>query len=66
MGQKDLRVLTKELHEQGFEVGRTRKGHVRVQKDGVTVAIMSGTPSDWRSWHNGLAALRRAGFRWPR
>jgi len=36
-----------------------------VRKDGKAIATISGTPSDRRSLLNGLARLRRAGFRWP-
>lgn len=66
MSQKDVRDLIKELHRQGFETSRTSKGHIRVRKDGVTVSVFAGTPSDWRSWRNSIADLRRAGFIWPR
>ncbi|MDX3672695.1 hypothetical protein [Streptomyces europaeiscabiei] len=63
---KDLKKLVEALEAQGFdvEVGR-RNPHPVVRKDGRRVATLSSTPSDSRAWKNGIAALRRAGFRWP-
>ncbi len=62
---KDLRKLAKALKTQGFDVEVTAKGHLVVSRDGKLVATFSGTPSDWRSFRNALAPLKRAGFRWP-
>lgn len=59
---KDVRQLIRELDAQHFEVRPTRKGHYLVAKGGTVVAGLPGTPSDWRSLRNSLAALRRAGF----
>ena len=62
---KDLRKVVKALEAQGFDVRTTRSGHLVVTRDGALVATFSGTASDWRSIRNGLAPLKRAGFRWP-
>lgn len=64
---KDLKRLIKELEAQGFEV-EIRRGnpHPIVRKDGRRVATLASSPSDRRSWDNGIAYLRRAGFRWKR
>lgn len=62
---KDLRKIVKALEAQGFEVRTTKKGHVMVTRDGELIATFAGTASDWRSIRNGLAPLKRAGFRWP-
>lgn len=62
---KDLRKIVKALEAQGFEVTVTKRQHVLVTRDGKMIATFSGTPSDWRSIRNGLAYLKRAGFRWP-
>lgn len=62
---KDLRKIVKALEDQGFEVTVTKRGHVTVSRDGELIATFSGTASDWRSIRNGLAPLKRAGFRWP-
>lgn len=59
----DTRRLMRELTRQGFTTHRTRRGHLAVKRDGATVAVLAGTPSDWRSTRNALAQLRRAGFR---
>lgn len=65
MTNKDLRKIIRALEEQGFDVTRTRKGHWQVFLDGIWVTTLPGTPSDWRSFRNALAAAKRAGFRWP-
>lgn len=62
---KDLREIVKALEAQGFEVTVTKRGHVVVEREGKVIAVFSGTASDWRSIRNGLAPLKRAGFRWP-
>lgn len=63
---KELRRLLKAAEAQGFTVERTAKGHWLIRNaQGRAVATISGTPSDHRSWRNGLAALRRAGLIWP-
>ncbi|TWE07390.1 hypothetical protein [Rudaeicoccus suwonensis] len=62
MSKKEIRELITDLHGQGFAVRRTRRGHFQVTKNGQVVAVIAGTPSDYRSSRNGLAALRRAGY----
>lgn len=62
---KEMRKIQKELEAQGFTTTVTRKGHLRVFKNGQPVATFSGTPSDIRALRNSLADARRAGFRWP-
>lgn len=62
---KEMRRLIKALEDQGFEIIRTKRGHIKVRRDGRVIATLSSTPSDWRSLRNGIAYLRRAGFRWP-
>lgn len=65
MMKKDLRKLTKALEEQGFTVRASKRGHILISNANGLVATFSGTASDWRSLKNGMAALRRAGFRSP-
>lgn len=62
---KDLKKVLAALDEQGFTVKTTKRGHVLVLKDGRAVTTLAGTPSDRRSWLNGLSHLKRAGFIWP-
>lgn len=62
---KDLRKIVKALEAQGFEVQTTKRGNVTVYRDGALIATFSGNASDWRAIRNGLAPLKRAGFRWP-
>ncbi len=64
---KDVKQLLGELSSQaGFKVRTTRRGHHLVSKDGIPVTSIAGTPSDWRSLRNSIAALRRVGFRTTR
>jgi hypothetical protein len=63
---KELRQLLKACEDQGFQVKRTRRGHLMVSdENGRPVTTISGTPSDPRSWLNALAQLKRAGLVWP-
>ncbi|PRY06789.1 hypothetical protein [Kineococcus rhizosphaerae] len=62
---KDTKKLVKAIKAQGFTVTPTRRRHLRVVKDGHQVAVLAGTASDYRSWRNAIADLRRAGFQWP-
>jgi hypothetical protein len=59
---KDTRRLLKALARQGFTTHPTRRGHTAVKRNGITIAVLAGTPSDWRASRNALAQLRRAGF----
>lgn len=63
----DLRGIEKAAREQGWDVGRTTKGHRRFVPPDPTkkICIFSGTPGDRRAIHNFLADLRRQGFTWP-
>ena len=62
---KELRRLLDACDDQNFQCKRTAKGHWMISdENGRPVTTMSGTPSVSRSWKNGLAQLRRAGFVW--
>jgi predicted RNA binding protein YcfA (HicA-like mRNA interferase family) len=61
----EVRQIVKALEDQGFDVVPTKRGHLRVYKDGVLLSTLSGTPGDRRALLNGLAPLKRAGFQWP-
>lgn len=61
--KKELRDRMRKAEVQGFTWRLSTRGHVIVQKDGRTVAVFSGTPSDLRAWKNSTADLKRAGFR---
>lgn len=62
---KDLKKVLKEAEKQGFEVRYTTNGHPMIYKNGAFVAQFAKTGSDHRGLKNGIATLRRAGFRWP-
>jgi hypothetical protein len=63
----NMNELEKAAREQGWETGKTRKGHHRwVPPDPAQpIVIGSGTPGDRRAIKNFLAQLRRSGFIWP-
>jgi predicted RNA binding protein YcfA (HicA-like mRNA interferase family) len=63
----DLRNLEKAAKEQGWEVGRTKKGHPKFVPPDPTkrIVVGSGTPSDRRAIRNLLAELKRQGLIWP-
>ncbi|GAA3751755.1 hypothetical protein [Micromonospora maritima] len=66
MGPSDFRRLTNAMEQAGFEIELNRSGHWQVSRDGKVVGnLPSGSGSDWRSWRNALAALKRnTGFEW--
>lgn len=63
---RELRKLDKIASAQGWELGRTSKGHVKFTGPAGHTIFYSGTPSDHRSHLNMLAKLRRAGLDIPR
>lgn len=61
----DVTELLKEARRQGWHVERTKRGHWQCfAPDGVTIVVISGTPSDRRSLIKAIAEMRRAGFQW--
>ena len=61
--ETDLARVIKRATEQGFRVRQTERNHWQFyapnKEDIVTTG---GTPSDFRGWHNFLAAMKRAGY----
>ncbi|MBM4469834.1 hypothetical protein GS982_20560 [Rhodococcus hoagii] len=66
MDKKTIKAILKEAEAQGFTLKVHTNGHISAYKDGVYAATFAGTGSDYRGAKNSLAALRRAGFTWPR
>jgi hypothetical protein len=64
--KKDLKDLLAEVVRQGFTVTQNKKHHYVVTKNGIWVATLASTPSEYRGYRNAVAALRRAGFIWKR
>lgn len=62
---KDLRVLLSRVEAAGGTVKPCRRSsHWKVYNaEGRYVTTICGTPSDWRSWRNDIANLRRAGIK---
>lgn len=63
----DQKEIEEAALEQGWSIGRTKKGHLRfVPADkSMPIVIGAGTPSDHRSLKNFLAQCRRSGLVWP-
>jgi len=63
----DLRDIERAAREQGWRVGRTRKGHPMFYppKLDVEPIVTSGTPSDQRALKNLVSRRRAAGLVWP-
>jgi len=57
---KEVRELVAELVKRGYETRLTSRCHVRVlTREGATVTVFPGTPSDVRSVRNARADVRR-------
>jgi hypothetical protein len=50
------------LEEQEWTTGLTKKNHIRFTSPAGNVVIAAGTPSEYLSWRNTLAELRRNGL----
>ena len=68
---KALRPLIDAAQKAGWEVGVSKKCHIQfkapegttdTQGEPVRTIMGPGTPSDWRSYRNMRAQLRRAGL----
>ena len=62
---KTLRKLVRDLQASGYQVRWTSKQHLLVLRDWNVLTSFAGTPSDWRSWRNSIAPLKRDGFTTP-
>jgi predicted RNA binding protein YcfA (HicA-like mRNA interferase family) len=65
MGQlstgKDVQGLVKLCVLQGWQVSRTRRGHLRLVSPSGVIVIGPGRAGEWRAVANFRASLRRAG-----
>jgi hypothetical protein len=52
--------LLAEAAKLGYEVSRTRKGHLRLIHDSGAIVVGPSTPSDHRSWRNTASQLRKS------
>jgi hypothetical protein len=43
----------------GFSADKTRSGHIKFTRENTPTVFFSGTPTDSRSYQNGLAKIRR-------
>jgi len=60
---RDFQEIQEEAVLQGWAVERTGRGHWKFKSpNGSSVAIFAGSPGDWRTFKNFIAALRRGGF----
>ena len=60
-GHKRLKPLIDFAVREGWQVTRTRGGHLKFTKTGLPAIYTSATASDHRAEQNALARLRRAG-----
>jgi len=61
----DVREVVHEAERQGWRVEQTKKHYWKCYApDGKTIVVLSSTPSDSRSTKNGIALMRKAGFKW--
>ena len=67
MSKKDTKRILEALDEQGWRVGRTKKGHYMAYPPDKSQGpvFLGSTPSDQRSLLNALSLLKQRGFRWP-
>lgn len=60
---KDLKKLLEAAEAQGYEVRwHPKTGHPLVYREGRKITTFAGSPSDYRSFLNSLAPLKRDGF----
>lgn len=60
---KETRALVREIEANGYQVAQVnRGGHLKVKRDGRTIATFSASPSDHRANANNRALLRRLGI----
>lgn len=58
---KDVQQVTRALRKQGWHIGRTRKGHMKLTSPLGRVVVTPSTPSDRRAVLNMRAQLRKEG-----
>jgi hypothetical protein len=58
----EYRELLKKAERQGWAVQSTRKSHIKLIGPTGQLVFASGTPSDWRSFLNFRAHLKREGL----
>ena len=64
--EREVRAVVEEAQRQGWRLEVLRSGHpMLLAPDNSTKVVLPGTPSDRRFLPNGIALMRRAGFRWP-
>ena len=63
--KKELKKMMKQAVAQGWKVEPTRNGHTKwIPADkSQDMVIAASTPSDFRSWKNLTAQLKRSGLR---
>ena len=59
MERKQWNRMRKALTDAGFEVRLARSGHWKVYQDGRYRLTMAGSASDYRTWLNTKAMVRR-------
>lgn len=61
MAKQELQNLIDYALSNGLEIGeRTKKGHIKITREGRLVAVLPRNLGDTRSHKNSMAVLRRA------
>lgn len=60
------RDLVRKLRKQGFDIEHTRRGHLKVSRDGGPFVIMPSTPSEYRGMKNAESLLKKIGYKPPK
>jgi hypothetical protein len=60
--KKDLKQLLARLVKAGWQVRKTKRGHIKAISPQGELVVMGSTPTDYRGLKNALALLRRKGF----
>lgn len=63
--KRGIKSLTNFALDNGWDVDRTGRGHLRFKGPEGQLVFSAGTPSDYRTLYNTAAKLRRAGLDVP-
>jgi hypothetical protein len=65
VSRKDINRLLRAIEAEGGRVARSKGQHWKIYRGPRLVTTIGSTPSDHRSWLNGICQLRRNGFELP-
>jgi predicted RNA binding protein YcfA (HicA-like mRNA interferase family) len=63
MRSREARDVCNKAKKQGWSIGKTRNGHLKLRPPNKNIVIIGpSTPSDWRAVKNLIAHMKRNGF----